>query len=603
MFTKFASLMLAGVFVLTCFILYPSCNKKEDNVIIPVIPVDLDTKVTTSVSGFITDENNNPVAGSMVQAGSQSTVSDQFGYFSIKDVSLVKNAAVVTISKTGYFKATKTYIAAENKSAFFRIKLLPKNTVGSFDGVAGGDVSLPNGMTVTMPSNSVVNAATKTVYTGSVNVAIHFLDPTSNDITATMPGDLRGLDDKDQIKLLSSFGMAAVELFGSAGELLQIAEGKSATLSFPIPSGLQVAAPASIPLWYFDESKGVWKQEGSASKSGNKYTASVSHFSFWNCDIPADYVILDLTVKNTGGDVLPNVFVKVYPTSTPSSYTGGWTDSTGFVSGPVPDNSRLTVEVFSDNSCLVPYYKSEITTAGNNLSMGDISVTSSNMATIHGSVVDCNNSAVSKGCVIIKDDYQYKRAIVTNGSFSFVQNLCTNTNGFIKVIAVDYGGGQQGKEQPINYVVGDNNVGTISACGISSTEFLNYTINGTAYSFVTPPDTLRSIMTFYPQIDALSGNGPFRHFYFNLTETPKIGENAFVYFMIRQPSSGINMFSSFQDFGNTPIHITEYDTNSGFIAGNFSGTFRNFSPGVNDSLISTIDTLPYKITCNFRIRL
>ena len=35
-------------------------------------------------------------------------------------------------------------------------------------------------------------------------------------------------------------------------------------------------------LWYFDEDAGLWKEEGSATLSGNVYTANVSHLSYWN---------------------------------------------------------------------------------------------------------------------------------------------------------------------------------------------------------------------------------------------------------------------------------------------------------------------------------
>ncbi len=55
--------------------------------------------------------------------------------------------------------------------------------------------------------------------------------------------------------------MAAVELTGTSGELLQIATGKKATLTLSIPSSLAASAPATIPLWFFDEAKGLWKEE------------------------------------------------------------------------------------------------------------------------------------------------------------------------------------------------------------------------------------------------------------------------------------------------------------------------------------------------------
>jgi len=65
---------------------------------------------------------------------------------------------------------------------------------------------------------------------------------------------------------------------------LQLATGKNATVTFPIATATQSTAPATIPLWFFDETKGMWIEQGSATKTGNTYVGTVSHFTWWNCD-------------------------------------------------------------------------------------------------------------------------------------------------------------------------------------------------------------------------------------------------------------------------------------------------------------------------------
>ncbi|MBP9098394.1 MAG: carboxypeptidase regulatory-like domain-containing protein, partial [Ferruginibacter sp.] len=268
-------------------LIFASCQKEIDtdtgNVI--VLP-DFDTKVSSSVSGFVTDENDAPVMGSTVSAGSGTTTTDKYGYFEIKNVQVVKSAAVVTVNKPGYFKGIKTYIAESGKSAFFRIKLIPKTISGSINGSTGGNVTLTNGLVIALPANGVVNAATNVAYTGNVNVSAHWINPTASDLNQEMPGDLRGISTDGSLKTLTTFGMAAVELTGASGELLQIATGQKATLTMPIPAAILSNAPATIPLWSFDEAKGLWKEEGQAIKTGNTYVGDVSHFSFWNCDVP-----------------------------------------------------------------------------------------------------------------------------------------------------------------------------------------------------------------------------------------------------------------------------------------------------------------------------
>ena len=106
-----------------------------------IIPPDLSTKINSSVSCFVTDENDAAVKDATVQFGTSSITTDKYGYFEVKNVQVVKEAAVVTVNKTGYFKGIKTYMAKEGKAAFFRIKLISKTTVGNINAASGGTVT------------------------------------------------------------------------------------------------------------------------------------------------------------------------------------------------------------------------------------------------------------------------------------------------------------------------------------------------------------------------------------------------------------------------------------------------------------------------------
>jgi len=90
-------------------LLFFSCQKELsiENGIGTQLP-DLSTKVNSSVSGFVTDENDVAVMGATVQFGASSTTTDKYGYFEAKNVQVVKNAAFVTVSKQGYLKGIKT---------------------------------------------------------------------------------------------------------------------------------------------------------------------------------------------------------------------------------------------------------------------------------------------------------------------------------------------------------------------------------------------------------------------------------------------------------------------------------------------------------------
>jgi hypothetical protein len=499
---------ISQVFILLfTTVLFFSCQKVleiQEQPSVVLLPSDITSTTAASiVSGFVTDETNTAVKDASVKIGSAITMTDKYGYFEVRNLTVVKNAAVVSVTKSGFFKGIKTFIASANKGAFFRIKLIPKISVGSISGTSGGGVTLSSGLTITLPANAVVNAITNAAYPGAVTVFASYINPTSADINNIMPGDLRGLNNDNQLRLLTSFGMAAVELTGAGGELLQIASGKKATLTMPIPTSISASAPNSIPLWYFNETNGLWKQEGSATKVGNTYAGEVSHFSFWNCDIPNTYVQFNCTVVNTTGQPIQNAYVKISQVNNPSNSNHGYTDSSGYVSGAVPDNTQLKLEVFAGYTCSTPVFSQNFVTTNSNVAFGNVIInTALSTATLVGSVKNCAGNAVSYGYLIIQDANTYSRfPLTTNGTYSINKLLCNpSTPTPVILIGEDLINAEQ--STPLNYTInlaGLNNIPDISACGNTIPggfqPFLGWTINGINHSGAATSSNNGSLIT------------------------------------------------------------------------------------------------------------
>lgn len=572
-----------------------SCQKElSSGFTITETPPDLVTKINSAVSGFVTDEADAPVNGAVVQFGGASASTDKYGYFEIKNVQAVKHAAVVTVIKPGYFNGIKTFIAAQGKSGFFRIKLLPKTNQGNFDAATGGTVTLANGLAVSFPANAV-KLASGGAYGGQVNVAAQWLNPASADLNRTMPGDLRGLDSLGFIKTLTTYGMAAVELTGASGELLQVADGKKAMLTFPIPASISGTAPANIPLWSFNETLGLWKQEGNAVKSGSNYVGQVSHFSFWNCDVPNNYVQFNCTVKNDDGSAVPGAAVKISVVGDPQRAGWGYTDSSGYTGGAVPNNSQLLLEVFSNYSCGTPVYSQAFTTTNQDVSLGIITIPAANVATVSGNVINCTAAPVTNGYVImLKDGIGYRYEIASDGSFSFTTALCTGTAS-IQLVAEDVDALQSGTLQNLTISSGSNAAGTLSACGTSIEQYIYYNINGTDYSITYPGDTIAhyvNTQTTFP-VSAVwggrfnSGAGNSVNFSFaqsNIVAGSVQSLNSFYASQIPDSSNALT--------GSPVVNITEYGVIGQFIAGNFNCTVTSGPP----------PGTTYNVTCQFRVR-
>jgi hypothetical protein len=321
------------------------CKKDYSNENFTGNPIETkpDFSVTTSssVSGFITNASGAAIEGALVAAGGKTTLTDALGYFNIKDVTMPELAGFIKVSKAGFFDGFSTFLTENNSEKFVRLQLITQTETGLIPAVSGGSVQTADGAIIKLPANAVVNSG-GSAYTGDVHVAANWLNPTGgNSLALTMPGDLRGIDSSGNLKILETFGMLAVTLTDGGGQKLQIAPGKTAELTLPIPASLQASAPATIAFWSFDESNGLWKQEGMASKSGSNYVGKASHFSFWNCD--ANFPLVRVRAQFVIEKLSPFANLRIRITKSGTNMMAfGITDTRGQVSGRIPANSRLT---------------------------------------------------------------------------------------------------------------------------------------------------------------------------------------------------------------------------------------------------------------------
>lgn len=439
--------------------------------------------ITSVVQGNVLDESGQPAAGVTVQVGSKTATTDARGYFRINEAALDKKASLVTATKSGYFKAYRIFSANTGTNQVV-IKLMRKSLTGTISATTGGEVALSNGSKVTLPANGVVTASTNTPYTGTVNVYTTYIDPTAPEINQIIPGSFLADDKNGRRVLMISYGMIAVELESSTGEKLQIKSGATAKLTTAIPASIQSSAPATIALWSVDEKTGIWKEEGTATRNGNVYVGEVSHFSFWNCDVSQDAAILSLTLKNSTGSPLVNTAVRIRRTVGEGvSYGYGYTDSLGQVSGYVPGNQPLVLEVLDE--CETPFYSQNISPLAQSTNLGVITVSNpgSSVVTLQGKLLNCGNTAVTDGVAIVTYGYKVRYVSVNaNGEFQTTFTRCSSSPSVVDIVGVDNATQQQSSVKTVNVSVPLTNAGTISACGTSAVQFINYTLDGINYS-------------------------------------------------------------------------------------------------------------------------
>ena len=343
----------------------------------------------SALSGFVFDKAGNALRGVTVTSGTEAVTTDADGGFVLTKVNSVKGRSVVSFSMSGYVDVVRSAPSVDGD--VWEIVMVSESESG-VTAYVGQEADLATrlaagGMTVDI-SESGYKYADTGLPVGSgdyVYARMFYLSPDEDDFAAMMPGgDLAAVRADGSEAELISYGMTKVDL-STYSKKLQLADGKPATLSFPVPDKYKDDTPATIPLWSFNEETGLWEEEGEATYDAttNSYVGTVTHFSWVNLDYPESRATLKVVVKDEAGNVMPNVRVDV------DGQRDFFTNVKGEAEGFVPINTDFYVMVHSEDyanySPEVKKTVSKISTAG---ATETVELTLPTLAHISGKVVN-----------------------------------------------------------------------------------------------------------------------------------------------------------------------------------------------------------------------
>jgi hypothetical protein len=425
--------------------------------------------VTTTVGGMVVDEAGSPMAGVAVTAHGSTTTTNAQGLFQFKNISVPNDRACVIARKNGYFNAAHAEWPKQNGVTLVQLTMQKAAITTTFSASAGGTATV-SASSVTFPANGIVTS-TGAAYTGTVSVAAAYLTPDERlPFQQFFAGDAAARRADNSLADLLSYGVLRVQLTGASGEQLQLRSGSTATLRYPVPTRLASSQPSTIPLWYFDESIGMWKEEGQATFTGGVYVGSVSHFTDWNLDVPnARRAFVEGTVRCAANRPVPHVWVTI-------GQVGAMTDENGYFKRRVPADFAFTIEVDpsrNNGMSATPYAISGI--AENATETVEI-MASPCPTMLEGTLVDCNDKPIG-GFVQVLSSRGAQMASTANGTF----RMNVPAGEILKVTAYSIDA-QSSSETPVAAIAtGDNfNMGTIQACSGAQTTYLDIPLSGTA---------------------------------------------------------------------------------------------------------------------------
>lgn len=268
-----------------------------------------------SITGLaLTSDNSAPIANATITVGALSTKTAADGSFTVDKVSAV-DRAVVKVEASGYADGFAVVTVTADQTSRTSARLVRATTTVSVDPTVASNVTVPGSTArVALSANTLVNAATGAAVSGTVSASVTPIDPAAD--PQSMPGDyttgntVAGTTNPERIE---SFGAIKVSLKDANGAKLDLKPGSTATIRIPLASR-SANSPATIPLYYFNETTGRWVQEGSAALSGTApnqyYEGTVSHFTVWNADKIQDTIFVNGCVKDAAGVLLSEAAVE-----------------------------------------------------------------------------------------------------------------------------------------------------------------------------------------------------------------------------------------------------------------------------------------------------
>lgn len=568
-----------------CFVLliaFSGCRKDEKNEkIVTNTPTgDPTIEVVSGVTGFVTNVQGMPIANAAVTIYNKQAKTDENGIFYVNNVGLKRTSSAVHVKKDGYFEGYKSFIPDLGKKSFVQLQLIERGDPAVIQSDAGGSITINGGANLSIPANSIIIKDGGAEYNGEVQVYTHWYDPTDPDLGLSMPGNLTGiLPDESEVQL-GTYGMMAVELETANGVSLQLAEDSKATLIFPVSSELN--PPESIPLWSFDESDAVWEQEGEAKLNDFGYIAEVSHFSFWNCDVPFPLINFEGKITYQGTPV--SNFPVTISVDNLISATGS-TDNEGVIRGKVPKGENLLLTM---RNCGVTVVSLELGVLEEDINIGTIDVDLQNFITvIKGNVVGCLGDPLENSYGLLKSNGVVRQVITPLADGSFLTSIagCEGDNYTFQFIDPEDLKGSEIYDVSSDLTVHD--FGEIRICDFLE-EYISYSIDGQ----LTPLRTVADV--YYSNnekliIRAEEANvlGVFELDVF--AEVPGDYNPSSMYIDEAQPfdpQKGLSCGDHFSDIYSCDefnITITEFDE---YVSGTFSGLLGAYpdSLGINPNL-------------------
>jgi len=407
------------LFIGLCLIMFVGCY--EDIEITSIVTQQIEPGVLyrNDIVGVVVDTSGIPVANAQVTLVDESELTDAQGRFAFENVLIDEKGTHLAVANVGYVTTGVRIYPVKALRQTIDVTLVSEAIGFVIDNNTGGIVNHASGLTLTFAPESVLSAGK--LFEGGFNVNIFFIDPQDD---ANFEKQLRAYDVHNQVSTslpkIDPISMAYITVTDDKGIELNINPELPVKVDFPIKSNSSTLSQ-TLDLLSFDDSNGLWIDEGSAVKDADNYKAELSHFSWWTVSNIVDTKTLCLDF-NSSLDEPPGDNIFVINTVSGNHIYFGTVDYDNAVCIPVPSNEELIIKAYK--YCVVEV--GEITIKTQELGNDPLSFNITENTTgynISVSINDCNDDPL-EGEFEVSYKGQSDLKEVTGSSFEVMLNEC-----------------------------------------------------------------------------------------------------------------------------------------------------------------------------------
>jgi len=238
-------------------------------------------------------------SGQYTLSSGSHTASTEGGFFFIQ-LPPGKEHLLLIESATHAFPRTSHRVKAQaGVFTFVELWVLPFEALAIFDASTGGRIETMDGAEVVFPADALDA-------TGQVTAQLAWLNAADPNHLSAFPGGFRTTEGE----LLESFSAIAIEVRDAEGKLLNLKEGAKALATIPATGNVR---SDDIPLWFYDEEAGLWKEEGMLTGCESGFCLAELPFlpiTWWNIDIPFSATCLTVCVTDEKGNPVVGAYIE-----------------------------------------------------------------------------------------------------------------------------------------------------------------------------------------------------------------------------------------------------------------------------------------------------